>query len=69
MRRNARIFHSPIIASVGRARMRGKHSKRRRQLQHPLSNPYLQMLGEHNLFLKGKARMVVSSVKPQVNDT
>jgi len=25
MRRNARIFHSPTIASAGRARMRGRH--------------------------------------------
>jgi len=69
MRRNARIFHPPTIASVGRARMRGRHSKQRRQLQHPLSNPYLQMFREHNLFLKGKARTTISNVKPQVSDT
>jgi len=45
MRRNTKIFHSPTIASAGRARMRGRHYRCKQSkteetgnLPHPLSN-------------------------------
>jgi len=64
MRRNARIFHSPTIASVGWARMRRRHypckqskTEETRQLSAPSFKPLPSL---SNLFLKGKTTMVVS---------
>jgi len=71
MRKNAGIFHLPIIASAGRARMRGRHYQSYQIRTHETTSPHLfQTLSfkcyEHKLFLKEKPR---THVPKQLNDT